>query len=130
MTSALKVFGPMSLAVDALAVHRLTRLVTRDTITRPLRARVIRWSYTAHPMPWRASQPVAMSESEWDEMPHNDDDAPKLAAFIVCPWCVGLWISLGITAARRYTPWAWQPVARVLALSTAAALIAGHEVEA
>lgn len=32
----------LTLATDALAAHRLTRLVTRDTVTAPLRARLPR----------------------------------------------------------------------------------------
>lgn len=110
------------LAVDALATHRLTRLVTQDTITRPLRARIIRHAYRF--------KDDDLTEAELDQMPHDDDDAPKLAAFIVCPWCVGLWISFGVVVARRYASLLWRPLARALALSSAAALIAGHEVEA
>jgi hypothetical protein len=122
----------IDLALDALAAYRLTRLVTKDTVTRPLRARLIRHAYENSPG-WiglasdsdgQGVHALTQTESEWDEMPHDDDDTPKLAAFIVCPWCVGLWISLGITAARRYTPRAWAPLAHALALSTMAGLLA------
>lgn len=117
--------------VDALAVNRITRLVTADTITRPLRARLIALSYGTDEWSRSGMIPVggykALTESEWDLRPHDDDDAPKLAAFIICPWCVGLWISIGVVVARRYAPRVWQPLAKVLALSSAAALISGHE---
>lgn len=116
------------LMVDVMAVHRLTRLVTADTITRPLRVRIIRWAYRK-PRSTEVSQPVRWSEATWDQMPHDDDDAPKLAAFIVCPWCVGLWISGFVVVARRYAGVLWRPLARALALSTGAALIAGHEAD-
>lgn len=124
--------GTRDLAVDTLAIHRLTRLVTADTITRPLRVRVIAIAYGTDEWKWpNDTVPVgatnALSESDWDALPHGDDDAPKLAAFIVCPWCVGLWISFGVCVLRRYTPGVWEPVARALALSTAAAVIAAHE---
>jgi len=125
------------LVLDAFAAHRLTRLVTRDTITRPIRARIIRGAYEhapgwiglANDAPGEGVYPLTQTESEWDSMPHDDDDAPKLAAFITCPWCVGLWISFGVVVARRYASGAWDPIARALALSSAAALLAGHEVE-
>lgn len=118
--------------LDVLAVHRLTRLVTRDTITRPLRARVIALAYGTDEWKWpNDTVPTgaydALSEAEWDQRPESDDDAPKLAAFVICPWCVGLWISFGVVAARRYAPVLWDPVARALACSTAAALAVGLE---
>lgn len=108
--------------VDLLAAFRLTRLVTRDTITRPLRVRVIRRAYQDAYGPgdnWAWNE---RSEAEWDQTPETDDDAPKLAAFIICPWCVGLWISGFVVLARRYAPSAWEPLARVLAISSAVGL--------
>lgn len=117
------------LIIDALATHRLTRLVTADTITRPWRARVIRYAYDRDTRP-SGITPELATPSFWDELPHNDDDAPKLAAFIVCPWCTGFWIAIGVALARRYASRLWEPIARTLALSSAAALLAGHEVEA
>lgn len=115
-----------TLAVDVLAIHRLTRLVTADTITQPVRARLIRSAYELRdghlPMPADDTPDAA-----WDAMPENDDDAPKLAAFVRCRWCTGLWISGFVVAARRYAPRVWEPLARALAGSTAAALLAGLE---
>jgi hypothetical protein len=35
---------PVTLTVGALAVHRLTRLVTEDEVTRPLRERITAWA--------------------------------------------------------------------------------------
>lgn len=112
------------MVLDALAVHRLTRLATADTITRPLRARIIRGAYEL-----RDGHEPAEHETEswWDKLPESDDDAPKLAAFVICRWCTGLWISCFVVVARRYAPRAWEPLARVLAGSTAAALLAGLE---
>lgn len=117
--------------VDMLAVHRLTRLVTRDTITRPVRARIIAIAYGTDEWRWpNGTVPVgemsALTEPQWDQRPHDDDDAPKLAAFIICPWCVGLWISGFVVAARRYAPVLWEPLARALATSSVAALVASR----
>lgn len=129
---------PTVQVIDVLAAYRLTRLTTTDTITRPARVRVIRYAYgqrqsnpawlkrsdgeVTEPY-WRGAQ----TESEWDRAPHDDDDAPKLAAFIICPWCVGFWISGFVVVARRYAPRIWDPVARALATSAAAALLARLE---
>lgn len=132
--------------VDALAAHRLTRLATADVLTRPWRAWVIRYAYSqplthasyvvagtenlidprATPRLSRADL-LARTEAEWDSMPEADDNAPKLADFVKCRWCAGMWISFGVVAARRYAPQVWDPLARALALSTAAALLAGLE---
>lgn len=112
------------MAIDALAIHRLTRLATADTITQPVRARIIRAAYEL-----RDGARPAEHETDawWDAMPEADEDAPKLAAFVRCRWCTGLWISVVVVAGRRYAPRAWEPLARVLAGSTAAALLAGLE---
>lgn len=118
--------------VDAIAAHRLTRLVTRDRVMRPVRARVIAIAYGTDEWSWpNGTVPVgeldAMSEREWDERPGNDDDAPALAEFVGCRWCTGVWISAFVVVARRYAPGAWDPLARLLAISDAAALLARLE---
>lgn len=50
------------------ASARLTRLVGADTITAPFRAKLTAWTKSTKP-----------------------------AAFLVCPWCSGFWISLLVT---------------------------------
>jgi hypothetical protein len=52
------------------AAARLTRFITRDTLTKPLR--------------------------EWVEDRYGEDSLPD--EFIGCPWCVGFWISFLIAA--------------------------------
>lgn len=108
--------------VDALAVHRLARLATTDVITRPLRARIIRFAYHGE-YPYSGGA----TEAGWDELPTHQDDAPKLADFVVCRWCTGIWIAGLVVAARRYAPSVWSPLARVLALADVGALLAGLE---
>lgn len=61
----------LQLLVYALAVARVTGLITTDTITEDARDTVIGWL----------------------------DDRPKtlgayLATLITCPWCAGMWVSL------------------------------------
>lgn len=118
--------------LDVLAVHRLTRLVTADVITRPARARIIALAYGTDEWKWpNDTVPVgaldAMTEAEWDNRPESDDEAPKLAAFVKCRWCTSIWISLGVVAARRYAPVLWEPLAKVLAFSTVAVLVSDLE---
>jgi hypothetical protein len=59
------------LVIYALAVARVTGLITTDTITEEIRDNLITWL----------------------------DDRPKtlgryLATLITCPWCAGMWVSL------------------------------------
>lgn len=124
----------VELGLDALAAYRLTRLVSADVITRPLRVRVYRHAYGAlehaprdyydgddHP-----SRPP-MSEDEWEQLAFNDQDAPKLVELVHCRWCVGVYAGFGVLVARRLAPRWWDPIARALSLAAAAALIAGLE---
>lgn len=111
-----------ALVVDALAAYRLTRLVTADTITEGPRDAVVRWAYE------RAGLlDVAADGASWSEVAMADDDAPKLATLVTCRWCTGVYVAVAVVAARRLAPRAWAPVADMLAVSSAAALVAGLE---
>lgn len=92
------------LAVYALAVARVTGLVVADTITEPVRDRVLLWL----------------------------DDAPGslgqwLGYLITCPWCAGMWVSLAAAPLVAWfgdRPWLLIP-ALALAFSQVAGMIAG-----
>lgn len=118
----------IELALDAAAAYRLTRLVTADVILDRPRAYVIRTAYS-----WRDGGLHSGESDEhplyWNEKATDDDEAPKLAELVVCRWCVGVWISGFVVTARRYYPGIWDPIARVLATSAAAALLARLEDE-
>lgn len=60
----------LSLAVMALAVARVTGLIVNDSITEPLRDRLLVWL---------------------DDRPATLGNA--LATLIQCPWCTGMWLS-------------------------------------
>jgi len=85
-----------NLLVDVLAGHRLTRLVTEDTITSPIRQKI----FAKHPP----------TEDAWSYA-------------LTCPWCSSVYIGFGIAALRRFYPQVWNPVAEALAISSAAGLI-------
>jgi hypothetical protein len=93
---------PVALAVDALAVYRLTRLATVDTFpaVASARDRITRWA--------------------------QENDRPAIEELIHCPWCIGFWIATGVVLARAGLPRSWSPAARALALSAAAGVIAHH----
>lgn len=113
----------MRLVVDAVATYRLTRLITADEIAEPLRARWIRLAYWLEHDPDGREPEVGES---WQDVVEQDAQPPKLATFIVCRWCTGMWISLGVVFVARRFRW-WPALADALACSAAAALVAGLE---
>jgi hypothetical protein len=111
--------------VDALAAYRLTRLVTADVITEKLRDAFVREQYARRAgAEVDTASPVGLP---WAQFAEHDGNAPKLATLVTCRWCAGMWISFGVIAARRLTPRLWDPIAKALACSAAAALIARLE---
>ena len=81
----------LTLATDAAAAYRLTRLVTTDTITEPMRD-------------WVANR-----------APNG-----RVDTLVNCPWCTGVWVGFAVQVARTVAPRAWSPVARALALAAIA----------
>ena len=107
------------LLVDALATYRLTRLVTADVVSEPVRMAVLRRT-GAEPAPGE-EDPTAQ------EIVESMKDPPRAATLITCRWCAGMWIAACVTVARSVAPRAWGPVARGLALSATAALLSRFE---
>jgi len=112
----------VDLIVDMLAVHRMARLVTTDVITRPVRARVIRYSYDPYNI--RGDR---LSDLQWEAEVVLDDEPPPLAKLVTCTWCSSIWCAAIAVLAGTFVPDAWRPAARVLALSSAASLLVGLE---
>lgn len=114
---------------DAIAVYRLTRLVTEDELTKPLRARIIEQAYVRC---GRRGEVVAEfgpvdHVDAWDDIVKLDDDPPKIATLVTCRWCAGMWLAAFVVLARRVAPRAWEPLRDTLAFSAAAALLARAE---
>lgn len=112
----------MTVTDDALATYRLTRLATADVILAAPRNAVCRWAYRN-----RLTAVAGEGPQPWADLAMDDESAPKLATLVTCRWCAGMWVAFGVVAARRLFPRAWQPVARALALSAGAALVARLE---
>ena len=107
------------LIVDALATYRLTRLATTDVISEPVRMAILRRT--------GAEPPPGEDDPTAQEVVESMADPPRLATLVTCRWCAGIWIAAGVSAARTTVPRAWQPVARGLALSSVAVLLARFE---
>jgi len=107
---------------DVLAAYRLTRLVTTDTISDPIRDRLIERIYRAGY--WGDMKPPL---GGWSELARADEEPPKLADLLTCWWCAGWWVSALVVAARRLVPGLWGPVARALATSTVVGFLSKTE---
>lgn len=116
----------LDLAVDALAAHRLVRLLGADTITEPLREAVARWAYTRRGRD--ADDLEAAPDGGWALWAeHGDPDPPKLATLVTCRWCLSIYVAAAVVAASQLAPRPWRLAARGLALSSAAVLLSGLE---
>jgi hypothetical protein len=106
-------------AVDVLAAHRLTVLATRDRITGPVRWRLIRWSYKRT----HGDAFVVPLDHTADKVAAEDPDPPKLAYFVHCMWCFGLWVCVAAVVLKRVWPAGWRFARWALAMSSMVALI-------
>jgi hypothetical protein len=100
------------LALDALACFRLTRLVVADTITAPIRARLI------------GSRPAVTMDIGAQRM--MVAARPRLAEFLTCPWCVSPYLAVAVVACQALAAAVWIYPAAVLAFSAVAGLISEH----
>lgn len=103
------------LTVYALAVARVTRLVTSDKITEGIRYRFVasrlRRKYGVSPTAEQMGSP------------------PMLAYLIMCPWCISIWIGAALApfvALWGTRPWLWAP-AFALAASYVSGFLAQRE---
>ncbi len=83
----------------ALASHRLTRLITTDTIFSPLRERI------------------------WNKFP---PDRVNLGYLITCDWCTSIWVSAVVICSYLLIPYATVVVSLVLAISTIVGYLAAR----
>lgn len=88
------------LLIYALAVARVTGLIVADSITEPIRDRII-----------ARLDDTPGSAGEW------------VATLITCPWCAGMWVSL--VAAPLVWLWGDSPVMLIPALALALSQVTG-----
>jgi hypothetical protein len=126
---AVLMLSPIILVVYALAVARLTRMITADKILERPRVAVVKWAWRRS-YPWIKVEPKdAQNKALAMVMSNHADRPPMLAYFAFCPWCVSIWIGAGVAplvwlwGAR---PWLLVP-ALALALSYVTGFLANRE---
>ena len=117
--------------VYALAVARLTRLLTLDRLTEAPRERLIVAVWTRAWMPWaRVEHPEEDEHMQRNRACHmgsaaraDDADPPLLAYLLTCPWCVSIYV--GAVAAPLAWFWGSSPWLAIPALALAFSQVTG-----
>jgi hypothetical protein len=77
--------------LSAVATHKLSRVVTKDPVTSPLRA------------PFTAFRGV-QAPSELSEEVRGEGAQKAIGELITCPFCVDLWVATALMAGFIYLP--------------------------
>ncbi len=94
----------------ALATHKLSRLLTKDPVTSPLRAPFTAYQGTSGP-------------AELAEEVRGTGARKTVGELVTCPFCVGLWVATGFTAGLIWLPRTTRLVSATLAALTGADLL-------
>lgn len=129
---------PLMLLIDLLAVYRLTRLITKDTLLQEIRWWILqRWPNGDTEFPEnivtnveKADGTLANGLPVFRSTKTDEDGDPiwlpyktyKITELVECPYCASVWIAFGVLALRVWWDW-WQYPALALALAGGVALI-------
>lgn len=132
---------PVTFLIDAVAVARLTRLVTQDTFppVRRLRERIwcrypiegtlldakMGWTLTPVEEPSvarRAGVTVKVACGP-DKTAGYVAEPHPIGELFSCVWCSSFWVALGVIAVRRFFPRLWDPAAKAFAMSEVAGIL-------
>ncbi|QFG68613.1 DUF1360 domain-containing protein [Ornithinimicrobium pratense] len=83
------------LARITVATHRLSRLITKETVTAPLRAR-----FTTPVGPGMASE----VNEEVATDPHHDPLSHAVGELLTCPFCMAQWTATALVGAHLVAP--------------------------
>lgn len=75
----------------ALATHKVSRLLTKESVTSPLRA------------PFTTYQDSA-GEAELNEEVRGEGFRHAVGELVTCPFCVGQWVATGLVAGLVFAP--------------------------
>jgi hypothetical protein len=79
------------LALLAVSTHKISRLLTKDAVTSPLRAPVTRFEGPA-------------GEAELNESPRGTDARHAIGELVTCPFCTAVWVAGGLAAGLVFAP--------------------------
>jgi hypothetical protein len=79
------------LALLTVATHKVSRLITKDAVTSPLRAPVTQFESPA-------------GESELNESPRGHGAQHALGEMLTCPFCMSVWVAGGFASGLLFAP--------------------------
>jgi len=98
------------LLLAAVATHKLSRLITRDPVTSPLRAPFTTYQGQEGP-------------AELDEEVRGQGARKVIGELITCPFCLDLWVATGLMTGYIYLPRATRLAVDTLAVLAGADLL-------
>jgi hypothetical protein len=96
--------------LSAVATHKLSRLITKDPVTSPLRAPFTVYQGQEGP-------------AELEEEVRGQGAQKAVGELITCPFCVDMWVATGLTAGYIYLPRATRLAVDTLAVLAGADLL-------
>jgi hypothetical protein len=100
--------GPWDLLLIAAGTHKLSRTLTKDAVTSPLRAPFTRYTDTGGPA------------EVMEEVRHRDGLRHSIGELITCPFCLDIWVAAGFTIGLVFAPRLTRLVATALTAVTGA----------
>ncbi|HET7574338.1 MAG TPA: DUF1360 domain-containing protein [Solirubrobacterales bacterium] len=83
--------GAGDLALVGVASHKLSRLISKDKVTSPLRAPFTELEGSGGP-------------GELEERSRGDGVRKAIGELLVCPYCLGLWVVAGFSVGLLFAP--------------------------
>ena len=84
-------FSVQDTVLVCLATHKASRLISKESVTSPLRA-----PFTSYEEP--------TGEAEVNESVRGDGARHAIGELLTCPFCLGVWIATGLTAGLVFAP--------------------------
>jgi hypothetical protein len=82
---------PMDVALVGIATHKLSRLLTKDAVTSPLRAPFTRYVEPA-------------GDAELNERPRGTGTQHAVGELVSCPFCTDVWVATGLAGGLVFAP--------------------------
>jgi Protein of unknown function (DUF1360) len=100
--------GPWDVLLLALATHKVSRTVSKDAITSPLRAPFARYKETGGPA------------EVMEEVRATSGLRHSIGELVTCPFCLDVWIATGFTVGLVFAPRVTRLVATTFSAVTGA----------